>query len=68
MYTETGDVMRKGVTIRGEAIKAHPKKKRDADNNDEGEHNDDDGGGYKRREQEGVQTRTARAARARSGS
>ena len=40
--------MRKGVTIRGEEIKVHKKKKTDAYNSDEGEPNDDDGGEYKR--------------------
>ena len=41
--------MRKGVTIRGEEIKAHTRKKRDADSIDEGEPSDVDEGGYKRR-------------------
>ena len=46
---KTADAMRKGVIIRGEEIKAHAMKKRDADNNDEEEPCDDDGGGSMRR-------------------
>ena len=42
------DAMRKVVTIRAKEIKAHAKKKRDADNSDEEEPSDDDGGGNKR--------------------
>ena len=39
------DAMRKGVTIRGEEIKAHTKRTRDADSRGEEEPSDDDGGG-----------------------
>ena len=46
---KTYEAMRKGVTIRGEEIKAHSKKKRDADSSDKEEPSDDDGGGYKKR-------------------
>ena len=65
---KTADAMRKGVTIRGEKIKAHAKKKRDADSSDEEEPSDDDGVGARGVERERVQTRTARAARPRNGS
>ena len=41
--------MCKGVTIRGEEIKAHAKKKREADSSNEEEPGDDDGGGSIRR-------------------
>ena len=46
--SKMGDAMRKGVTFRGEEIKAHMKKKRDGDSSDEEEPSDDDEGGYKR--------------------
>ena len=46
---KTADTMRKGVTMRGEEIKAHAKKKRDADRTDEEEPSDSDGGGSMRR-------------------
>ena len=41
--------MCKGVTIRGEEIKAHAKKKQDADSSNEEEPSDDGGGGSMRR-------------------
>ena len=46
---KTADGMRKGVTIRGEEIKARTTKKRDTDSSDEQEPGNDDGGGCKRR-------------------
>ena len=46
---KTANATRKGVTIRGEEIKAHAKKKRDGDSSDEEEPSNDDGGGNKRR-------------------
>ena len=45
----TPDAMCKGVTIRGEEIKTHTKKKRDADISDAREPSDDDQGGNKKR-------------------
>ena len=45
---KTADAVRKEVIIRGEEIKAHVKKKRDADNNDEEEPSDDDDNGGNR--------------------
>ena len=49
MYTENGRCDAHRVTIRGEEIKAHAKKKRDVDSSHEEEPSDDDGGGNMRR-------------------
>ena len=45
----TADAVRKGLIIKGEEIKAHAKKKRDADSSDKEELSDDDDHGGKRR-------------------
>ena len=44
LYAKDGRCDSQGVTIRGEGIKAHAKKKRDANSRNEEELRDDDGG------------------------